>query len=530
MDLGETVRIDVEARDNVSVATLALEIDGTAFPLDPNHGTFYTPTHGGLPQIIATATDTSGNVGTGEPDPPLRVFDPSDTDPPVVEITAPGSGSVVTYLTDIVGTVTDPNLEFYRIEYAVAGSDQWVTLHEGTTEIVDGLLGTFDPTLVQNDIYDVRVVAQDVNGQIWMESLQLSVEGNAKLGNFRLEFTDLTIPLAGIPITIGRVYDTLDASQSGDFGFGWQLATAEPRIRETVRISASEQAGAAGLFAANPFRTGTRVYLTNPAGRRIGFTFDPVPEPGLLGTMWHPRFTSDPGVFESLEVDDTPLGQNPDGTFNLYLMGFPYNPSEYTLVTKDQTRYRYGQFTGLQDITNRNDVVLTYTADGIFSSVGQSITWIRDDQGRITEIIDPAGNSILYAYDAAGDLTVVTDQVGNTTRIVYHAEPAHYLAELLNPCNCGQLDSRMEYDADGRVAAIYDALGNPITQTYDVANNTEVIADRLGNETTLVFDDRGNITQETDPLGNSTSFVYDTNDNVVSVTRRPRPYNSLHVR
>ena len=76
--------------------------------------------------------------------------------------------------------------------------------------------------------------------------------------------------------------------------------------------------------------------LNTPDGGRVGFTFDPVAEPGLLGTVWKPRFTADPGVFEGLEVEDVALSQNEDGTFGLYLLGgFAYNPREYTLVTKD---------------------------------------------------------------------------------------------------------------------------------------------------------------------------------------------------
>jgi hypothetical protein len=101
----------------------------------------------------------------------------------------------------------------------------------------------------------------------------------------------------------------------------WSLGLYTPRIRETVRVSNAEQAGVVSLFGANPFRHGTRVYVNSPSRRRVGFTFDPVPEPGLLGTIWRPRFIADPGVFETLDVDDIPLSQNSDGTFGLYLSG-----------------------------------------------------------------------------------------------------------------------------------------------------------------------------------------------------------------
>jgi hypothetical protein len=157
---------------------------------------------------------------------------------------------------------------------------------------IDGLLGVFDPTLLQRDNYDLRVVAQDLNGQTTIVQLgePVSVEAQAVLGNFRLDFTDLTIPLAGIPIQIHRTYDTLNSQRSGDFGFGWQLSVSQPNLRESVRVTDAERSGLAAMFASNPFRDGTRVYLTTPAGRRVGFTFAPEPEAGVLGTIWHPRF------------------------------------------------------------------------------------------------------------------------------------------------------------------------------------------------------------------------------------------------
>ena len=61
---------------------------------------------------------------------------------------------------------------------------------------------TFDPTLLQNDDYVIRVTAQDIDGHItYSPEVLVHVTGNAKLGNEHLDYTDLTIPLAGIPIT-----------------------------------------------------------------------------------------------------------------------------------------------------------------------------------------------------------------------------------------------------------------------------------------------------------------------------------------
>ncbi len=265
-----TVTVRVSATDNVAVTEVALSLDGTPLPPDAWRGYEFTPPGPGLYHFTATAADAAGNVGAARRT--LRVFDPGDTTPPVVEITSPAAGDVITYLTDVVGTVTDENLEYYRLQYALAGSDQWFTFYDSAVwcgtpypggGITNDWLGDLDPTLLQRDEYDLRLVAQDINGRasIAQWGLPISVEAQAVLGNFRLDFTDLTIPLAGISIQVHRTYDTLNAGRSGDLGFGWQLSFAEARLRETVRVTEAERSGIASLFAANPFRQGTRVYL-----------------------------------------------------------------------------------------------------------------------------------------------------------------------------------------------------------------------------------------------------------------------------
>ena len=507
---GNEVTFQVLAADNVAVASRTLTIDGVPLTLDADGIVTITAATSGLKRLVATATDPSGNVGTAEAT--LRVFDAADNAAPVVQITSPLFGDLVTSLTQVTGTVTDANLEFYRVEYAPVSTNQFVTFAEGTSPVVNGVLGTFDSTLLDNGEYTIRVMAQDVNGQQTFQQINVGVEGQLKLGNFRQEFTDLVLPLAGIPITITRVYDSLQADVAGDFGFGWSLDFGyNPRIRETVPVTGN-------FFGQTPFKMGTRVYLTTPDGRRVGFTFAPVPEPGLLGTIWRPRFRPDPGVFDTLEVDPITLSQRPDGTFGLYLFGFAYNPDSYTLTTKDGTKYRYNQFSGLQTITDRNNNVLTFTRDGIFSSLGESIAFIRDVDGRIKQIIDPAGNPIEYRYDAAGNLAGAKNQVGQEETYLYEAlGRPHYLTAIHSVCGCFT-SLRIEYDDQGRLIGISNALNQTGQFSYDLENFTETMTDPLLRVTTLVYDARGNILSRTDPLNHTMTFTYDANDNQTSVT------------
>ena len=535
INVGESVRIRVVASDGSGVQSVQLTIDGQPVTLDGLRSVTWQSTRPGIPIIEATARDTRGNVSVQRANPPLRVIDPADTTDPEILITSPAPSSVLTYLTDIIGTVRDENLEFYRLEVSLSGKDEWRPISTRTFPAAPGidgpvndLLGVFDPTLLANDLYDLRIVAQDYSGNQSFLQVEVGIEGGAKLGNFNYEamqsycecsanYVDMELPLAGIPIRIARSYDTLDAAYSHDFGYGWRMDITSPRIRESVRISATEAAGG-GSLVANPFRVGTRVYMSAPDGRRVGFTFDPVPTAGLLGTIWLPKFRPDPNVDMELTVEQTSLTQQSDGTFSLYLFGLAYNPDRYILKTRDQLSYTYDQFADiqLQSVEDRNGVRLTFTRDGIESSIGPSIKWERDELGRITRLVDPAGNAIIYRYSSAGDLASVTDRVSEVTSMAYLGSPAHYLESVTDAR--GIKIFSLVYDDDGRIIGHVDALGETASFSYDLPNNQEKVTDRLGNETTLTFDDRGNITGRKDPLGFSVTTTYDANDNATSIT------------
>ena len=87
------------------------------------------------------------------------------------------------------------------------------------------------------------------------ESASEEVAGDLKLGNFSLAFTDLTVPVLGVPISVTRTYDTLTAGHTADFGFGWRLEFRNMNVRTSVAPSGFEEFG---IF--NPFKVGSRVY------------------------------------------------------------------------------------------------------------------------------------------------------------------------------------------------------------------------------------------------------------------------------
>ncbi len=517
--LGENSVVVVLASDNVSIVDVTLTMNGQPLVLDANRSVTIAGSLAGLYELRATARDSSGNTTSSSVN--LRVFDPADTTGPTIAITSPSPNASVTSLIDIVGSITDDNLANYRIDFARADlvdihqpeatDADYRMLASGNAAKVDAVLAAFDPTLLTNDDYVVRILATDLSGNATSKIIPMHVEGNLKLGEVNLEFTDLTVPVAGIPITIQRTYNSRQASESGDFGYGWTLSIQDAQIRETIPVNPLEADGLA--FAATPFRDGTRVFLTNPEGRRVGFTFRPTPQFSLFGGgSFLPRFVADVGVYDTLDVGSVPL-RKIGNEFYSGFFGEPFNPTAYRLTTKDGTVYEYGQFGGLANVTNRAGNRLEFRPDGIFSSAGPAVRFVRDPQGRISKIIDPAGGELRYEYNSSNELIQFTDQAGLTRDYSYYATPKHFLRTIVDPN--GQQIFSAQFDSAGRLISSTNSINARLTNIFDVANHRETTTDPLGNVTTVQFDQRGNIAQVRRPGGGVIAMQYDSHDNLI---------------
>ena len=137
------------------------------------------------------------------------------------------------------------------------------TLAERLTPAPGDTLVTFDPTVLANDTYVIQVVGTDTTtNSIVSCGIGVYVTGENKLGRVTLNTIDLIVPVTGLPIAIGRTYDSLERDYVGDFGNGWALTIGSPRLE---------------MDSAN------NVTLTMPDGRRRTFFFAPngllVPSP-----------------------------------------------------------------------------------------------------------------------------------------------------------------------------------------------------------------------------------------------------------
>ncbi len=84
-----------------------------------------------------------------------------------------------------------------------------------------------------------RKGAAKIRGNQWSRSCRsqfhdfvtVNIDGALKLGIFTMTFVDLEVPVAGLPITVTRTYDTLNANKLDEFGYGWSLDVADEKDR-----------------------------------------------------------------------------------------------------------------------------------------------------------------------------------------------------------------------------------------------------------------------------------------------------------
>ena len=489
----------------------------------------FTPTPSSTPTPTLTRTTTPAPTATLTPsitprpsNTPTPTLTPTITPtpsgpPPVASIGGLEEGERITAPVDITGTVDSATMESWTLDYRLAGESDWTILESNNNPVINGTLATFDPTLLLNGIYEVRLSVRDVSGRSDSSTVNVVVDGAMKLGNFSLSFTDFEMPIAGIPIQIIRSYDSRD-KRRGDFGVGWTLGTKDLRVQENGVLGQGwNRTQQFVTFCVEP----ARPHIVTIAGLDGNVSrFRASVEPACQGFSLPPEttvyFEPLPGTYGSLgpigpvAVVSTGDGvelRDPDTLDRV-------DPSIYTFTSRGGTELEIEQGHGVRRITDLNGNTLTFDASGITHSAGAGVPFERDAAGRITRITDPQGNHLDYAYDASGDLISVIDREGNATTFSYDA--THRLLSATDPL--GNVGLRTEFDDDGRMTAAIDASGKRIEFDHDVLVHQELVTDRRGNVTIVTYDSLGRVVSRRLPDGGVHSFTYDSVDNLLSET------------
>ncbi len=445
-----------------------------------------------------------------------------DTLPPVATIAAPVSNAPVTEPVDVTGSAGDANFLKYELAYAPAGETSYTTIVTSTTPVTDGVLGQFDPTLLVNDLYTIRLTVFDAGGNQSRSEVSVQVAGNMKVGNFMLNFIDLQIPMSGIPISVVRSYDSRDKAV-GDFGVGWKLGLQSMQIRTNRIPGTGWRVDRSGLaFVLTPTDQQTAI-IRLPDGRVEVFDLFVTPDvsplvpfpPSTLSASYRPRIGT-LGQLRSLENNFLSIFSPQPGAVELTsdATSAAYNPDLFLYTHENGTEVVISKRDGVRSIRDRNGNTITISRDGIAHSDGKSVIFDRDDLGRIASITDPAGNIQLYGYDANGDLSRHEDVLGNVTRFEYNRD--HGLIQILDPL--GRSAVRTEYDEAGRIVAVTDGEGETTRYQHDLAARIETVVYPGGENLVETYDSRGNVLREVDEDGVVTEYEWNDSDRLTAET------------
>lgn len=155
-----------------------------------------------------------------------------------------------------------------------------------------------------------------------------------------------------------------------------------------------------------------------------------------------------------------------------------------------------------------------------------------DGKDFLIESQDAIGRVTTFQYDDLGRMILMSTPEGTKTEYVYDQDSGRLMKETVN----GQAFKQYEYDKDGNVTGVQDALGLWTKYAYDKEGQLETLTDSKGRMTFYTYDSFGNISQlihtgrgkslssyddqgrlqeETDAFGNKISCQYDAKGNLI---------------
>lgn len=514
-EVGQTICV---TPSQTNITDLKVEVDGVEYELD-NNCVQITSDTAKVSKVVVSGINVDGNLMECEEE--IIFYDPSDLTAPKVEIVQ--NGNVINKSTDIVGTVTDDvELKKYKLEYAPKGEDNYSLITESDVEKENEILGTLDTTAIPNGIYDIKLTAIDKGGNKTVKTISYTVEGNLKIGNMSLYFEDINSQFSGLNVSVIRRYNS-NVKCKGDFGYGWSLEYNGLKIYETGVLGKgfSQSVGGYGFSTYYQIQESTYHDIVVSYGDGTSDRFQPVVSPNRQAfvpiqyvSFSYVCVTNPNRKLDIVDLSDSLIisGFN---DMEIYDMNMDiYDPQQYQLTMEDGTKIIIDKTSGIRSISDGNGNTVNVSSDGYICSDGKSISFDRDEQGRITKATDTFGDTITYEYDSRGDLVSVTNKSGSTIKYTY--DNNHNLSGIIDPT--GAAVARNEYDQEGRLIATIDANGNRTEFSHDIDGRQEVMRDKNGNATVYIYDEQGNILSKVDPYGNTVNKSYDNNNNIIKYT------------
>ena len=390
-------------------------------------------------------------------------------------------------------------------------------LNEPTNTIQD--ICTFDPTLLLNGVYDIKLTLENAGGDIVSQTSTVHIEGEMKIGHTAVSFTDAREVTKGSTLTLTRNYNSM-YRKNGDFGYGWSMGITDMKVIETVPLTKEfRQIRTGSILSTRYYIEETKpheivVIYGDGNSDRFVLKLEKTSQPLIPFMKVGVRFECETSENTTLEI----IGENKmdffglEGVYN-HILDETYNPVDF-ILTKNNNKYYINKYTGLRQIEDAKGNIITVSRNGYTLQDGTGIILKRDENGRVYELENMIGEITTYTYDEKGDLIKVTSPNGKTIEYTY--DNHHKLLSIIGPD--GIEAARSEYNEEGRLIATIDGNGNKITYDHNIEEQVEVVKDGNDNPTTYYYDNRGNILKVIDANGNETNYTYDNSDNKTTVT------------
>jgi RHS repeat-associated protein len=325
-----------------------------------------------------------------------------------------------------------------------------------------------------------------------------------------------------------------------------QVHTVTNAKHETTTYWYSSSPTWTGQPTLDPNATGYLVETDGPvAGATTRFNYDG------FGRLQAVTDSEGYTVTTTYDVFDRPTKVTyPDGTFTQVL---------YNRLDTEWTQDRLGRWThllhdALRHLVVQEDPLLRKTSydwcvcgalEGITDPAGNTTTWLRDVQSRVTSKIYPDGTSLNYAYETTTSrLKSVTDALNQVTNYQYYLDNSLYQVSYTDttghPLTPATPTVSYTYDPNYlRIATMADGIGTsnytynpvppaPITtpvtganQLYTVNFTTPQINNQpptLAYTTTYGYDQLGRVISTSIDNANTSSVGYDALGRVTSAT------------